>query len=229
MKLHDVIVILATAILWLPFPSLTDRFRSRSLLAHYSSPEMGRVWKCWQNYIDLLRGAMGAYVVIRMGVNVRANVIGLDPFSASLPTVILGLGVLFQTVRLPAPVLILAPVFYLSGLTLILPGSLEGAFALLFGWAFSFATKDIRHQLPAMGLALLLAGIFNNNLNQSIALNAAFVLAPPLLALLLNRRLIFLTNESRYARGRSKTAHASGVKGLAASEKLSDAPAFPNT
>jgi hypothetical protein len=228
MKLDDLIFLLATLILWLPFPSLSDRFRTRSLLAHYSSPEMDRVWRSWQSYIDLLRGALGAYVVARMGLKVSTDALGFETLSPSLPIIVLALGVLFQIVRLPIPLIIVAPVFYVSGLTLVLPAPLEGAFALLFGWGFALSTKDIRHQLPAMGLALLLAGVFNSNLDYWLLANAAFALTPPFLSLLLNKRLIFVATDRRHSRKRAKAAQPGNAE-IVGSSKLPQAQLSSNS
>lgn len=228
MKLDDLIFLSALLVLWMPFPSLTERFRHRSLLGHYSPPEFEQISRRWQNYVDLLRGALGAYVISKMTLNVQFEAAGLGGYAGWMPHIVLGLGVLLQTVRLPIPAVIVAPVFYLSGLTLILPGLLEGAFALLFGWSFALATKDIRHQLPAMGLALLLAGVFNNGLNDQLLLNASFVLAPPTLAILLNRRLVMANGDSRYARCRAKSQQISAAE-PASSHKLTEAQASSNS
>jgi hypothetical protein len=111
------------------------------------------------------------------------------------------IGVLIQTARSPAPACYLAPVFYLAGLTVEMPGYLEGGFALFFGWAFACGIRDLRFQLPAMGLALLAAGFFNANLSLWLLLNLALIFTPNLLALVTNSRLIFVTRESRTGQG----------------------------
>jgi hypothetical protein len=225
MKLDDLIFILATVILWLPFPSLSDRFRSRSLLAHFSSPEMTQVCRSWHGYVDWTRSILGGFVVVRMSLDLQSGALGFEPILAWLPTAVLAVGLIFQTVRLPVPLILMAPIFYLSGLTLILPGSLEGAFALLFGWGFAIGTKDIRHQLPAMGFALLLAGVCNNNLNYWLLVTAAFILTPPALSVLSGKRLVIHTTDSRYSRRHAKAAQGSlSQESRPSAQKLAQLP-----
>lgn len=195
--------VLATALLWLPFPNLNKRFRMRWLLLRYTQPELGKVVGNWQNYLDLMRSAVGAAVIWAF-----ANHLESAPGTPSgwlwLPKASLVVGVLIQTIRLTPPPTLLAPLFYLAGLALVLPGYLEGAFAVLFGWAFAIGAKDIRWQLPMMGTALLLAGFFNHNITEWLLLTALLIFTPSLLSLIFNKRLAFPGREPRTIRTPSR-------------------------
>ncbi len=193
-----ILFILAVVLLWAPYPPLTNRLRLGSLLARYTQPEIGRVLAYQPNYIDLLRAVAALFVLRELlarwpdGVGAHTT---LQPGPVLMAVV--ALGALLQTVRMPLPLTIMGPIFYMTGVTLLLPGWLEGAFAVAFGWAFTFGTKDLRFQLPAMGVALGLAGFFNDNLTPLLLLTAGLNLAPTVFGLFLDSRIIFAARESR--------------------------------
>lgn len=195
--LDHALLLLAVLLLCLPFPTLSKRFRVHSLLTRYSRPDLGAVTGNWKNWVDMLRGAVASYVAIEAILALSASLVEWEWIATWVALGVLLLGVTFQTFRLPTPITLVGPIFYLSGLTLVLPGYFEGAFAVLFGWIFAFSAKDLRFQLPAMGIALGLVGFFNESLNLLLLSNILLVCFPLLASLLSGKRLVFLTRETR--------------------------------
>lgn len=201
--LDSTYLILATALLWLPFPNLNKRFRMRWLLLRYSQPEAGKVVRSWQNYLDLLRAVVAAFVLLSFANHIEANP-NARPELLWLPKMILLVGVVIQTVRLTSPPMLFAPVFYLGGLTLVLSGYVEGGFAFLFGWAFAIGAKDVRWQLPVMGGFLVLVGFFNQNVTPWLIMNAGLIFLPLFLAILFKKPLAYFSREPRAIRTAGK-------------------------
>ena len=74
-----------------------------------------------------------------------------------------------------------------------------GPFAMLFGWAFAWGMKDPRFLLPVMGVALLVAEYFFGSLNLLALLNVALIFTAPLIAFVVQRRLLFVSRERKPA------------------------------
>jgi hypothetical protein len=89
---------------------------------------------------------------------------------------------------------ILAPIFYLSGLTLVLGGFHQGVFAVVVGWMFAIGGKNLAYQLPAMAVALVAAGSVLG-LGLPLLLNSALILLPLLVAAFSRKRLVFATSK----------------------------------
>ena len=118
---------------------------------------------------------------------------------------VLGLVLLVQTVRKDRTVRLLAPVFYLCGVTLMMGGfeshnifqmripiplPLSGAFAVMVGWLFAIGGKNLSYQLPAMAVAVAVAGYVLGPM-VPLMLNAGLILFPIVLSLLFKKRLLF--------------------------------------
>jgi hypothetical protein len=106
----------------------------------------------------------------------------------------LAIVLLVQTVRRLRTFQILAPVFYLCGLTLALGGWLQGGFAVVVGWLFAIAGKNLAFQLPAMAVALATAGYVLGLALPVIIVNCVLIFVPFVLATLFKKRLLFVAN-----------------------------------
>lgn len=196
--------LLATLLLWIPFPHMGHEQKMRWIMVRYTQPEIGRVLGNWQNHLDFLRSVVGGLVVAsfekQLGAGASAGAILWEGW---LPEAIVVTGVLLQTVRVGTPVTLMAPIFYLSGLALVLPGLLEGLFAVVLGWLLVVGGRDVRCQLPAMGGGLALAGFFNQNLNGWLIALVGCIGLPLVLSLVSGRHLAYWTRQER-RRGKAR-------------------------
>ena len=83
----------------------------------------------------------------------------------------------------------IAPLFYLSGVTLCFGSVVTGAFAVVAGWMLGGASRNLSSVLPAMGIALLGAGyIFGITL--SLIFNVVLLLLPFAPAFVFRKRMV---------------------------------------
>jgi hypothetical protein len=88
---------------------------------------------------------------------------------------------------------ILAPIFYLCGMTLMFGDILQGAFAVVVGWLFAIGGKNLAYQLPAMAVALAAAGYVLGLALPLLVLNCLFIFVPLVLSIAFRKRLLFAT------------------------------------
>jgi hypothetical protein len=185
----------AVALLWLPLPlglARQHRYRSQAPLATVFG-----LFRAWQNWVDLFRAPAGAFLLMALAIETDPHDLQSESVALYIRGGILGVGTLVQMFRFGGEVNIFAPLCYLSGLTLMVPGYLEGAFALLISWAFAVGTGDCRWGLPVMGVSLAAAGTAFDQFNALSWLTCGLVLLPPLIAVLAQKRILFVARERR--------------------------------
>ena len=199
----------AVALLWLPLPFFSRKDQAYGTRGRVVAATVPGLFKAWQNWTDLFRSAAGTFMLLGFAV-------GVDPESGQagqaeiLKHGILLVGVLLQTFRFNSGQTFLAPLFYLTGLTVILPGYTVGGFAVVVAWAFAGGMKDPRFLLPVMVVALGVAGYFLSGLSRVVLLDLGLLVTPLFLALLFQKRLVFISREcTRYGRGKDILASKS--------------------
>src|SRR5262249_47234170 len=145
----------------------------------------------------------GAYALLSLSMTVESKSNGVPLAVFLVKAVVLVVGVMMQTIRFGDGLNCFAPVCYLSGLTLMLPGRVEGGFAFCFGWAFAAGGKNAKYQLPVMGAALAVIAPLLGNLGQMFMLNCGLIFAPLLWPILFRKRLLLM---SRGAKGSADKA-----------------------
>ena len=206
----------AIGLLWLSLPLSFGKGKGSTSRARTPNVPLRGVLTAWQNWVDLVRAGVGVYVLKELSI-------GLEPSRQEeastvllAKTVVLSIGVLIQTVRSGPGLTFVAPIFYLSGMTLMLPGYTEGAFAFLFAWAFTCGTKDPKFHLPIMALALAAAGYCLGGLSQALLFNCALVLLPAFFALFWQRVLLFVFRESKGPRAHAAKTPSHSSPGASA-------------
>jgi hypothetical protein len=158
----------------------------------------------WQNWLDLIRAILGTWVLVELAIAPAPGKGGVGQSKILLVQFgILAVALVFQIMRLDLKtsrseqkLQLLAPIFYLCGITLVLSG-LTGVFAVFVGWVFAISSKNPAYQLPAMGTALL-AGGYVFGLGLMLAGNLALILVPFFEAFVLRKRLVFVGRETRF-------------------------------
>jgi hypothetical protein len=153
--------------------------------------------RVWQNWLDLVRAAAGVYLLTQYAIVTDGQTPAGEMQAVLVKAGILTLVLLAQTVRRFRTVQLLAPIFYLSGLTLVLGGDpfrgdyyMHGVFAVVVGWLFAVGGKKLDYQLPSMAVALAAAG-YVLGLRIPLLLNCALILMPLVLGALFRRKLLF--------------------------------------
>jgi hypothetical protein len=194
------------ALLWLPIPANARRGSGRT--GSPAEVSLGGMLRAWQNWADLTRSAGATFALLHLSIFFDPQ----DPSAATtaflLQAGVLAAGVLAQIVRFSPELSFYGPLFYLTGLTAILPGNVPGGFALILGWVFAVGARDIRYMLPATAAALLLAGFTLGSGGQRLLLCAGLIVAPALLAVIFRQRLCYVSRsgaESKAGGGRLKS------------------------
>jgi hypothetical protein len=109
------------------------------------------------NWIDLARGLCGTFLLLH-SFSVKTP---HDPKVATQIVAaqagILALGLIIQTVRKVTEIIVVAPLFYLSGMILIYSDPLVGGAAVAIGWAFGVAARKAQ-LVSFMFCVILFAG-----------------------------------------------------------------------
>lgn len=190
MTIHWTYLIPALVLLWLPMPLPAKmRLDGRN---HETTVPLKDMVRAWQNWADLVRAGLAAYVLLEWAITVDPTMHPRNSSAMLWQWAILTVGVLLQTIRFNRMFLFVAPVFYLCGLTVPLSGYIEGTFALFVGWLFSIAGKKMGYQLPVMAVALGIAGFVLGGLKLGVLFNCTVIFLPFILSLLFEIDLLYL-------------------------------------
>jgi hypothetical protein len=183
---------LALVLLWVPavLPSeLNRRLANRGRLPQST---VASLVGAWMNWVDLIRAAAGTYLLAEFCFTIDSEVRGAGSRALLFRALILLAGVLIQVVRYKRELVFLTPVFYLCGITLVLPGYDKGGFAVFVGWLFAIMGKNPAFQLPVMAVTLGVAGYVLGGLGAPVFLSIGLILCPLVLNFLFQRPQVFL-------------------------------------
>ena len=186
-------LLLSIALLLPPAPlsaSLKRFLRSRRNKRASISSLLG----IWQNWVDLIRAGVGAYVITELAVEFDPGVKGASTVALVVEAVVLSLVLLFQTIRFGQGARLVAPVFYLCGFTLVLGGYAAGGFAVFVGWLFAVGGRNPAYQLPTMGVALGVGG-YLLDFNPRLVVACALIFLPLFLSFMAQQQLAFVARE----------------------------------
>lgn len=158
-----------------------------------------------RNHIDFFRAALGAAMLM-------GGMPGIEPAWQSAPDApldtirwvtdgrlaILGIAVLIQVFRFEYRVLLFAPVFFLTGLSLGICGFAAGGFALLLAWTINMVLPNPTAFLSVHALLIVVFGsLFLGLANRLALINGGLVFLPVLVSLVFHRPLVKLHKKSR--------------------------------
>jgi hypothetical protein len=193
-------MLLALALLWAPsfLPSVLSRRLSQG--RRVLPPTVLGMLRAWPNWLDAARAAGGTFVLMGPAITIDPQAAGGGFNALAVRASALGIGLLVATVRPKAGLVLLSPVFYLCGMTAVLPGYFTGGFAVLVGWGFAIGAKNPNYLLPSMGVAVAVAGYFlGGGLSLLWLLNMALIYGPWLLGQFARKPLVVVTSDRQAA------------------------------
>ena len=147
-----------------------------------------------RNWLDMLRGLAGGYAVMTTVPVVLNALIGVP--GASLGNVIFGtqggifLGAIaVQMVRLEERVTLFPPLFFVLGLSFPVVGVLAALIAFFTVWAINIVLPNPASFMAAYGGGIAILSVFIGYGPKRGALMAALSLFPPVVSVLMGRRL----------------------------------------
>ncbi len=151
---------------------------------------------CWQNWVDLARAGVGAFLLSQWAFQVEAGVPGAAAKALFFQALALVPAIILQMIRMGREVQLVAPVFYLCGVVLAFGGYVEGGFAVFVGWLFAIGGNRPAYQLPLMAAALVAGGyVLNSALSLPSALACGLICLPLMMTFLLQKPLAFVARE----------------------------------
>jgi hypothetical protein len=161
--------------------------------------------RCRANWIDLVRGFIGAWLVQKPFQDLVSSQDELAATFIAVQVAVLLAGVLAQTLWIRRPMRIIGPVFFLTGMTLALSGPLTGPFALLLGLSCALMIGRLSMAFNVIPAALIGFGILFRDIGYLTAFNAVAFALPAFLAFSFGTRVSFVRRTAT-ARGKKKPA-----------------------
>jgi len=144
-----------------------------------------------RNWVDLFRGAVGAYGVTSASFTPSADGSGLDALAIWVQAAILVVAVFIQMVRLEGRFSLFAPIFFLQGIAFGVGGPLVGVLAMIGCWGLSPVLPSAAAVLFVQGGLVLSLGflLHPERTPHFLLINAGVTWMPVLIAVLLQKRL----------------------------------------
>ncbi len=203
------------AVLLLGFPVLLSREVCRRLGKPARGPavRLTEMTGLTVNWLDFIRGAVGGFVAAHLAIEVTPGVTGAAQEEVAIEGAVLAACLLLQVVRFWKELTFLAPVFYLSGITLAVPPWDVGLAAVAVGCGFALATRTVACLLPVTGVVLAVYGYLLSGLNLKVMLTAALLFLPVAVSLMFLKDLRYLDAKSGWVRpeGVPRTPHSSAT------------------
>jgi len=149
------------------------------------------------NWIDLVRGAAGAWLVQKPFQDSLSPQDELATSFLAAQLAVLFVGVLAQTLWLRRPARVIGPVFFLTGLTLALSGPLTGGFALVLGFSCALIFGRLSSVFSLVPVALVGFGLLFNEFGVMTAFSAAAFALPAFLAFTFGIRISFVRSAAK--------------------------------
>lgn len=195
MQIEWFFLVLAAVLLLPPMPMAQSLRRFVLKSRRNASASITDMLGPWQNWADVARATAGVYVLMVLAVKVDPEIEGAALKALVLQGGTLAIGVVVQSIRYSGELRIVAPVFYLSGITLLLPGLTTGGFAVFTGWLFAVGSQSPKYSLPIMGIAAAAGGYVLGNLGLPLILNCGLIFLPMFLAFMARQPLVFVARE----------------------------------
>lgn len=187
--------LLAVALLMPPLPLSRELRRYVLKSRRNATTSVKSLAGQWQNWADFFRAAVGVYILTQWAFTVDPEIKGAAMRALVIQGVTLGVVLLVQTIRYTEGIRVIAPIFYLSGMTLILAGLEVGGFAVFVGWLFAIGGNKPVYQMPLMAIGLGGAGYVLGAISLPLILNCGLILVPLVIAFLSRQSMAYVARE----------------------------------
>jgi len=192
-------IVLGLLCLWVPAPLLSPsgiRGRIRGPVTRRRDGFFSLA-RCKINWLDGVRGALGAWLLQRELLTVPA---GQEEMARLCLWAYLGallIGAVAQTVWYDRSLRILGPVFYLAGVSLVVSGPMAGGFAVALALTCALMFRRLSSNFLFLPLFLAAFAAAFHELGLQAAVNVAVAGLPPFLAFAAGTRIAFVRRPRR--------------------------------
>jgi hypothetical protein len=198
MKINWIFVVASVVLLWCPgpFPATLKNVLRRNPAARWPAHLRGLA-ALKTNWIDFTRAAVGAFLLAHAITWNVQNPPDRDTLRIVVVSqgAVLAIGLLVQTIRWVQGVVMVAPLFYLSGVVLAFADPFIGGVAVAMGWALGISFKKPELVLPLM-VAFLVAGFAVTQWSLLGMVFCAVAAIPLLLMYLSGRSFVYLVKKA---------------------------------
>jgi hypothetical protein len=177
-------------LLVLPLSSALKRYVLRS--RKNSSASTTALFPIWQNWADLLRAGVGTFLLMQHSLEFDPETAGAANKALMIEAGVLVSAVLCQSISFAEQLKFIAPIFYLSGVTVALAGYQVGGFAVFVGWLFALGGKKPGYQLPMMAIGLGSAAYTLGMLDLNVILSGGLIIIPMFLGFMSKQSLSYM-------------------------------------
>lgn len=153
---------------------------------------LGPLFRSWVNWVDLARGAAGAWLI---QFALQDTISSADELATTFLAIELGIVficVLAQTIWFHRPIRIIGPFFYLAGVSLVLSGPLTGSFALVTGLSCALMLGRLSSVFWFVSAGLAGFGFVFRKFDLVTAFDAFLFVIPAMLAFRYATRISFM-------------------------------------
>ncbi len=144
------------------------------------------------NWIDLIRGVAGAWLVQKPFQDSISPQDELATTFLAVQMAVIFMGALAQTLWLHRPARVIGPIFFLTGLTIALSGPMVGGFGLVTGFSCALIFGRLSTVFCLVPIALAAFGLLFHELGVMTVFNAGIFALPAFLAFTLGIRISFV-------------------------------------
>jgi hypothetical protein len=148
--------------------------------------------RCRLNWVDLIRGAFGGWLLQHEVLVFLAGQDDLALVHTVVQMAVLSIAVLAQTVWIDRPLRIIGPMFFITGLTLAVSGLMIGGFALILGFACALMLRRLSLSFFFVPVSLVGFGMLFHKVSILLLFNSAIFALPTLLAFAFGVRVSYV-------------------------------------
>lgn len=156
-----------------------------------------------RNWIDLLRAMIGGFAVVHICLDTTADAPRvMNHYLLAIKAVVLVVALMIQTMRLEAGRFsLVAPVFFIFGLTFVLAGWVAALFAIIMTWVINRVLASVGAFLCVFFALVLVFGLALSRSSMPLVLLASALAGlPVLLSTVMNRGLERVVKRSNAGR-----------------------------
>jgi hypothetical protein len=158
------------------------------------------------NWIDLARAAGGVWVLRELAITIEPGVTSAGALVLVVQSGVLAVGVLFQTIWHDEELIVLGPLFYIAGATVLLVSWQVAVFSILLGVTLAQMFSRLSWMFMLVPVLLLVFAKLFGGIGITLAVAGCLYLLPLLIAIGAQTPVAFM--HSRSALDRVHVPHA---------------------
>jgi len=173
---------------------------------------IGSLLRCYVNWADLVRGALGGWLVYRLVHNYISGEDDTATVYTAVQFAVLSIAAFVQTIWIDRPIRIIGPAFFFTGLTLAVSGISIGGFALILGFTCALMLRRLSLGFLFVPASIVGFSMAFHEFRPIYLLNALMVALPSILTFIFGTRISYARRPLETSnKGRESERHRKGA------------------